>query len=184
MLSRRDMLRIALASGAACVVGHAQAAARVTDPPIPPAYAAAARAMRVPARVHYAVALQESVMRYGRKHLPYPWTLNVETRPERFDTSGEAVARLDALLRRGVRNIDCGAMQVNWRWHEDKLVSPKLALHPFRNLDIGARILAERYAETPDWFTAVGRYHSPGDAARARRYARLVYARMAQIEAA
>ncbi len=184
MVSRRDVLRAVFAAGAAPLVGTGHAASGVRYPPIPPAYAAAARAMRVPARVLYGVALQESVMKYGRRHLPYPWTLNVEMVPERFDTYGEAVARLDALIRRGVRNIDCGAMQVNWRWHKDKLGSPKLALNPWRNLDIGARILAERFAETPDWFTAVGRYHSPGDAARARRYAQRVFSRIERIEAA
>lgn len=184
MVSRRDMLRAGLALGATSLLAPASALAGISYPPIPPAYAAAARATGVPARVLYAVALQESVMKYGRRHLPYPWTLNVQMRPERFDTYGEAVARLDALVRRGVGNIDCGAMQVNWRWHKDKLGSPTLALNPWRNLDIGARILAERHAETPDWFTAVGRYHSPGDAARARRYAQRVFARMARIEAA
>jgi hypothetical protein len=37
-------------------------------------------------------------------------------------------------------------MQVNWRYHQDKLGSPWQALDPYHNLRVGAEILQDCYA--------------------------------------
>ena len=178
-MNRRGFLLTGLGLGVLASTSPATAAP--SYPPVPSAYRIAARVHRVPPTLLFAIALQESVLRVDGRHLPYPWTLNVEGRGERFKTYRAALVRLEALLDQGVTSVDCGAMQVNWRYHADKLRSPLLALNPWRNLEAGAQILRERFDETPDWRIATGRYHSPGNAGRARSYAARVFARIPRI---
>lgn len=183
MISRRDFMSAMLTSMAlpSAALAASPRVGQPQYPPVPPAYARTAAVYGVPSRLLYAVGLQESVLNVAGQHLPYPWTLNVNQSPERFPTYRQAVARLDDLVRQGVRNIDCGAVQVNWRWHSDKLGSPMSALNPWHNLRVGARILRECRDATSDWFQAVGRYHNPSDAARARGYATQVFSRLDRI---
>jgi hypothetical protein len=150
-------------------------------PPIPPAYRRVAESLGLPAAILYGVAVQESVMRWGAVALPWPWTLNVRAVPRRYDAYGAAVADLERVLAQGVRNVDCGTMQVNWRFHADKLRTPALALEPWHNLKVAGFILLECREATPSWFDAVGAYHSPGDAGRADRYARSVFRHIGRI---
>lgn len=163
---------------------HARAQARRTPlayPPIPPAYRHVAESLAIPPAILYGVAIQESVMRWGAVALPWPWTLNVRAVPRRYEAYGAAVADLERVLAQGVRNVDCGTMQVNWRHHADKLRTPALALEPWHNLRVAGSILLERRAATPSWVDAVGAYHSPGDAERAARYARSVFRHIGRI---
>jgi hypothetical protein len=51
---------------------------------VPPAYEIAVRGSRVPAALLYAVALQESGMRWSGRFVPWPWTLNVAGTPYRL----------------------------------------------------------------------------------------------------
>jgi hypothetical protein len=141
--------------------GHVRAVGalpRLTQPPT--AYVLTAQRSGVPAWVLFGVALQESQLLFGRETLPWPWTLDVEGRAQRFASHAAARDALQDCLRRGVTNVDCGAMQVNWRSHSGLLVSPELALDPYRNLAIGARILQSNYAATGNWPRAVGLYHT------------------------
>lgn len=181
MTGRRAFLKTGAAMTLTHMLGVPAVGAASIYPPVPPAYRNAARRHGVPAALLYAVALQESVLQLRGQRLPYPWTLNVEGRAERLPTYGAAVERLSALLDRGVRRVDCGALQVCWKYHAGKLGTPVLALNPWRNIDVGAALLRERYDETPDWFVAAGRYHAPSNPERAERYARRVFARLARI---
>ena len=61
-------------------------------------------------------------------------------------------------------------MQVNWRSHEARLRDPWTALDPYYNLRLGAWLLATLARESRDLAEAIGRYHAPGDPARAARY--------------
>lgn len=114
--------------------------------------------------------------------LPWPWTLNVRAVPRRYTSYAESVADLRQVLAQGVRNVDCGAMQVNWRYHSEKLRTPTLALDPWHNLTVAASILLERRASASNWFDAVGAYHNQADQGRATHYARSVFAHIARIE--
>lgn len=154
---------------------------RVVYPPVPPAYHIVARSLALPPKLLFAIAIQESVMRWGALALPWPWTLNVRRNPRRYQRYREAVAELKRVLAQGVRNVDCGPMQVNWHYHADKLRTPELALDPWHNLRVAGAILLARRRSASDWFDATGAYHSPGDPARASRYARSVFARMERI---
>lgn len=176
MISRRQML------SAAAVVLPGMAHGALSRPaPLPPGYEYVARRMNVPPIVLYAVALQESKMRFGAQALPFPWTLCVAGQARRFANYTQAVSALRKSVAQGVTNVDCGCMQVNWRWHHQRLGSFWAALDPYPNLEAGASLLREHFEASHDWFVAVGRYHHPSDAARARRYAASVFARIPSI---
>jgi soluble lytic murein transglycosylase-like protein len=125
----------------------------------PAAFERAAARHGIPPWLLYGVALQESQVTIGRTALPYPWTLCVSGRGERYTDVHGARQALRGYLAAGVTNVDCGPMQVNWRWHRDKLQSVERALDPYANLDVGADILADLRRSTGDWRMAVQLYH-------------------------
>ncbi|MBD9357348.1 transglycosylase SLT domain-containing protein [Methylomonas albis] len=141
---------------------------------------------RLPAEVLYSVAVTESgqKLRSGKLR-PWPWTLNVAGKAQRYPTRLAAWQGLTEYLQQGVDLIDIGIMQVNWRYHREQLGSPWQALEPFHNTRTGARILKLEYQKTGTWKTAIGRYHSPGSKTkqqeRAKHYAQRVVKRMAQL---
>jgi hypothetical protein len=152
---------------------------------VPPAYRAAALAARVPPRLLYGIALQESAMGFGEHVLPWLWTLNIRGTPHRYATYADAVATLSQTVDiRRIRNVDCGPMQVNWGYHAATLGSFARALEPRANLAVGAALLAGHYRDTGDWYLATGRYHNPADGARARAYANGVFARLDHLREA
>jgi hypothetical protein len=164
--------------------GRALAGARKGDPaPLPPGYAAMGRRHGVPPLLLYGVALQESKVLFGEQALPHPWTLCVRGEPMRFETHAAAAQHLRSCVLRGVTNVDCGCMQVNWYYHQRRLQTFTRALDPYPNIAVGAQILREHFDATGDWFKAVGRYHHPTDAARAQAYASSVFARLPRIPA-
>ena len=134
----------------------------------------------------YGVALQESQLKFGSRTLPYPWTLCVRGKGLRYAGYGETLAALKGYVGRGVTNVDCGAMQVNWRWHADRLGSFERALDPYPNLSVGAQILRGHYDARGDWRRAIALYHTGSDATvetrqRGERYAAQTLARLERL---
>jgi len=178
-LSSRDLFcfAVALHTGAltapACLAGES----------VPAGYASAARAHGIPADIFYAVALTESgkVVDRFRTRRPWPWTLNVGGKGYFYASREDAHRALRRFLAQGKRSIDIGLMQVNWRWHRDKLGDPWQALDPEHNLQVGARILASCYRERRDRWDAVGCYHAPNNRKFANRYRRNVAAHWRRI---
>lgn len=183
--ARREFLRFGCA--AALTVGHRPVSAltrrvgRTQIQVVPPAYVRAATSAQVPARLLYAIALQESAMAFGDQVLPWPWTLCVRGTPLRYATYRDAVRCLAYAVEHGIRNVDCGPMQINWNYHSEKLGTYEQALDAYRNLAIGAFILSQQYAKTQDWHKATGAYHNMADAARAINYANGVFARLPNV---
>lgn len=155
----------------------ARTEAATGDEAIPSAYQTIAAQYGVPPDFFYALACTESLtdLRTGRPR-PWPWTLNIAGRAARFEQREQASAFLQRQLQAGVLSVDVGLVQVNWRYHGARLGEPWQALEPLHNLQVGAAILREQYEATGDWWAAIGRYHSPGNEARAARY-RLAVAR-------
>lgn len=148
---------------------------------IPKAYGRIAGEYGVPPAVLYAVALTESGQKLTTGSVrPWPWSLNVEGRPEYYASRGEAWQALMTHLAAGVRSIDIGLMQVNWRWHREALRDPWAALDPYFNLRVGASILRRRFEESRDWLLAAGRYHAPAATGRARHRAAAYRGRVAK----
>jgi len=131
--------------------------------PIPSNYQQIALEHNIPAAVIYGIALAESGHRLNKGVFkPWPWTLNVVGIPRRYPTRKAAYQGLVYYLSKGIKSIDIGFMQVNWRYHHQKLGKPWQALDPFHNIRTAAAILQQEYQNTGDWQTAMGRYHSPG----------------------
>ena len=127
----------------------------------------------------YGVALQESQLKFGNRTLPYPWTLCVRGRGMRFGNYRETLAALKRFVGSSVTNVDCGAMQVNWHWHKDKLQTFEQALDPYPNLEIGARILRGHFDQRRDWRKAIALYHTDSDLTQETRTRGARYARQA-----
>ena len=128
---------------------------------IPPAYRKAVRHTGLPAEIAYAIALTESRRSLGdSRERPWPWTLNIQGKGYFFPTRAAALAKLKASLAAGIRNVDIGLMQINWRVHHKRLGSPEKALDPYFNLQTGLAILFEEIRATGDLWRAIGQYHS------------------------
>jgi hypothetical protein len=137
----------------------------------PPAYQLAAQQAGVPSPVLYAVALQESGTQLRGRLIPWPWTLNVAGRSERYSTRRAACAGLhQALTHVAPARIDAGLGQVNLGFQTRHYNAPCELLDPYRNLAVAAQILREQHVQGEDWLLAVGRYHHPAGGARAVRY--------------
>ncbi|WP_130466415.1 lytic transglycosylase [Corticibacter populi] len=150
---------------------------------VPWAYAQVAAEHGLPAWALYGVALQESRMKFGERVLPFPWTLCVRGRGERYRSHAAALDALQRHIRTGITNVDCGSMQVNWHWHGAKFASKSDALDHWTNLRVGASILQGLYQARRDWLTAFKLYHigseRPDNRERGNRYARSVVRQIA-----
>ena len=152
----------------------------------PKAYAVTAQRWGVPAWLMFGVALQESKIKFGERVLPYPWTLCVQGQGRRFSNYEQTLRALREVVARGVENVDCGAMQVNWRWHQDKLGTLERALDPYPNLATGASILRGHFNRHGDWRRAVALYHTGAEdtaekRSRGARYANAALTRLSRL---
>ncbi|MGJ5844072.1 lytic transglycosylase domain-containing protein [Pseudomonas aeruginosa] len=148
----------------------------------PPAYQLAAQQAGVSSPVLYAVALQESGARLRGRLIPWPWTLNVAGRAERYATRAGACAGIrQALARVPANRIDAGLGQVNLGYHAQRYEHPCELLDPYRNLAIAAEILQEQHTPGEDWLIAIGRYHRPAGGAPAARYRRSVHQHLTRV---
>lgn len=168
---------------AALVLGLCAHAAIVFGQEVPPpAYQLAAQQAGVPSPVLYAVALQESGARLRGRLIPWPWTLNVAGRAERYATRAEACAGIRrALASTPANRIDAGLGQVNLGYHAHRYAHPCELLDPYRNLAIAAEILREQHTPGEDWLLAIGRYHRPAGGAPAARYRRSVHRHLTRV---
>ncbi|WP_187394556.1 transglycosylase SLT domain-containing protein [Zoogloea oleivorans] len=173
----------AMAAHAALVLGTCTCASPAPARELPPpAYQLAAQQVGVPSPVLYAVALQESGTRLRGRLIPWPWTLNVAGRAERYPTRANACTGLrKALAHTPASRIDAGLGQVNLGHHAHRYVHPCELLDPYRNLAIAAEILQEQHTAGEDWLVAIGRYHRPAGGAPAARYRRSVHQHLARV---
>ena len=144
----------------------------------PSSWDSAAQTAGVDKSVLYAMALWESARRREHAATPWPWTLRWAGGSQYFDSDEAAVGALKGLLAAGYVNIDVGLMQVNWRYHAERLADgdPERMLDPEQNLRMAALILRETMvASGGDLERAVARYHS-SERQRGANYAARVLA--------
>jgi Transglycosylase SLT domain len=139
----------------------------------PAAYQRAAVHAGIPAKVLFAVVLQESGMTIRGRMIPWPWTLNTAAGPRRYIRRAEACTALRRALSES-RSIDVGLGQINVRYHGHRVREPCELLDPYRNLAITATILREHHTPGEDWLIAIGHYHRPAGGEPAARYRRSV----------
>ena len=142
---------------------------------VEPVYGEVAAYVGVPATILYAMSQVESGQLKNGRFAPWPWTLNVAGIAKRYDSRQAMFDGLMAALGSGEMMIDVGPMQVNWYWQYELLRSPWTITDPVVNLKVGAAILKNHYADTGDWWSAVGRYHRPAQTPR-HQAAALAYA--------
>ena len=162
-------------------IANARLASEVQN--VPPAYERAARLEDVPARILFALALQESGLPWHGRLVPWPWTLNVAGAALRYASRREACSALQrALQDRLASGTDVGLGQINVGFHGHRVHGPCELLDPYLNLALTARILREQHRPGEDWLAAVGRYHRPAGGEAALRYQRSVEAHLARVE--
>jgi len=120
----------------------------------------------IPRQLLRAISKAES----GRFHtgkqvvMAWPWTVMAEGRGRYLDTKADAIAEVEALRARGVKNIDVGCMQVNLQHHPGAFASLEDAFDPLTNVTYAASFLKTMAAEHGSWAKAAAYYHSQNPA--------------------
>ena len=120
------------------------------------------RLQAIPDRLLHAISLVESG-RWDEDHratLAWPWTVMAEGQGRFLPTKQAAIAEVQKLQARGVRNIDVGCMQVNLLAHPDAFATLDEAFEPRSNVAYAGRFLTELYAQDGNWGQAGAHYHS------------------------
>jgi hypothetical protein len=94
------------------------------------------------------------------ENFSWPWTVMAEGRGRYLPTKQAAVAEVEKLRARGVRNIDVGCMQINLIYHGEAFQSLAEAFDPMSNIAYAAAFLSDLKNEERSWIKAIGRYHS------------------------
>ena len=137
--------------------------------------ARAARTHGVPLGMLYAVGLAET----GRGNSLRPYALNIEGRAVYDIDKVEALRRVEAARKAGIKLIDIGCMQINHHFHARNFASVADMLDPARNVDYAARFLNELKAREGSWTKAVARYHAgPNNDPAQKKYVCRVIANM------
>jgi hypothetical protein len=156
----------------AAAPARAEAAGRAQGPGLDPWAACAAhaeaaeRAQRMPRGLLRAIAKVESgrpgptAGSKGPEVLAWPWTVMAEGRGRYLPSKAAAIAEVEALKARGVRNIDVGCMQINLHYHPDAFADLEAAFDPEANVQAAARLLVKLRDDWGSWTRAVGNYHS------------------------
>jgi hypothetical protein len=130
----------------------------------------AGEAEGLPPGLLVAIARVESGKSHGAGVKAWPWTLNQAGKGSYHDTKADALTRLDTILAEGIRNVDLGCMQLNWRWHGSAFSDASEMLDPVMNTRYAANFLRDLHDRHGDWSVAVAHYHS-ADPHRGERYA-------------
>lgn len=120
----------------------------------------AARLTGVPVDVLLAITRTETGRQTSDGISPWPWTVNMEGRGQWFDTRDAALAHIFEHFKRGARSFDVGCFQINYKWHGAAFASIADMFDPNANARYAAEFLSRLYAETGDWTSAAGAYHS------------------------
>lgn len=115
----------------------------------------------VPRDLMPAISRVETGLKQGDKGVrAWPWTLNVQGKGYYFPTRAAALKKLREVLDSGVRNVDVGCMQINYRWHSEKFASIEEMMSPEANTEYAARFLAQLKDRHGSWEKATQNYHS------------------------
>lgn len=116
----------------------------------------------IPSNLLRAISLAESGRWHPEKkhNVSWPWTVMAEGRGRFLPNKATAIAEVERLRRRGVRNIDVGCMQVNLMYHREAFPTLDDAFDPAKNAAYAASFLRRLRDNNDSWSRAVGYYHS------------------------
>lgn len=138
---------------------------------IPKGYHVFAEQYKVPVKLLYAVAMNESLHPTSHKRaIPWPWTANVDGKSYRFNSREELYNFSNELISTGKRSIDICASQINWYWNHKRFKNLYEATDPAICLETSAKILSENHTKTNNWIMAAAIYHNPSNKAKQQRY--------------
>jgi hypothetical protein len=125
----------------------------------------------VPRQLLRAISKVESGRFHQKKRvvMAWPWTVMAEGRGRYLPTKAAAIAEVEGLKARGIRNIDVGCMQVNLFYHPHAFANLNQAFDPVANVSYAASYLKNLKIEEGSWAKAVARYHS-ADPGRYKQY--------------
>ena len=128
----------------------------------PTAVNAAERLNAIPLYLLRAISKAESGRWHEEKqvNIAWPWTVTSGAAGKFFDTKAEAVAEVEFLMTKGVRNIDVGCMQINLKAHANAFATIEDAFNPVANAAYGGKYLKTMHRRTSNWLKAAGSYHS------------------------
>jgi hypothetical protein len=120
----------------------------------------------IPRQLLRAISKAESGRYHENKQLvmAWPWTVMAEGRGRYLDTKEAAIAEVEGLRARGVKNIDVGCMQVNLQAHPNAFASLEDAFDPLTNVTYAASFLKTLAAGQGSWAKAAAYYHSQNPA--------------------
>lgn len=154
---------------------------------IPFAYQQIAHQYQIPVDVFFSVMLQESGKTISNNYVPWPWVLNAEEKPYFFESRESAELALRQFLAVNPRaRIAVGIGQIYLPSHGHLFADKTVLLSPSTNLHYAAKVLLDNFEWTvkhnrPNWWVAVGRYHTPSKPDLAKTYRESVFKKCQKI---
>ena len=156
----------------------------ITEPP--PIYQKVALENKIPAKLFYAIILNESrsvvSLNKSKSLLPWPWTINHRGKGYYFETREAAYDYIKPYVEQG-ESLGIGLGQIEWKWHKDKFDSLWDVLDPKKNLSVSASILRKQFErkECSTWKLAIGCYHRPAQSEKDKAIAKAYTERVLRI---
>jgi len=86
--------------------------------------------------------------------------INVDGKPVIATNNNEALKVIADAQENGIRNIDVGVMQLNYRFHSNAFANIQEMLNPKRNIEYAAEFLIRLKKQHGTWYAAICNYHS------------------------
>ena len=81
--------------------------------------------------------------------------INVAGKAVIATNNNEALKVISDARENGIRNIDVGVMQLNYRWHSNAFANIQEMLNPKRNIEYAAKFLLRLKKEHGTWYAAI-----------------------------
>lgn len=86
--------------------------------------------------------------------------INVAGKAVIATNNNEALKVISDARENGIRNIDVGVMQLNYRWHSNAFANIQEMLNPKNNIEYAAKFLLRLKEQHGTWYAAICNYHS------------------------
>ena len=129
----------------------------------------------MPPKILAALSLAETSRWHagGKVLLAWPWTVTSGTYARYLRDKASAIAEVERLQAKGIRNIEVGCMQVNLCYHPDAFATLEDTFDPDTNAMYAAGFFVDLQEDTRSWTRSIERYQS-ATLERGRAYRRKV----------